>query len=73
MGILNWKYNASDIADWFDKQDEKDWRLHDEWLIRTQLQGETRPVFVFASWFGDRMATMPSEPSASSDSVSSTS
>jgi hypothetical protein len=59
MGILNWKYNASDIADWFDKQDEKDWRLHDEWLIRTQLQGETRPVFVFASWFGDRMATMP--------------
>src|SRR5262249_37351072 len=59
VGIFNWKYTASDIADWFDAEDEKYWRQHDEWLIETQLRGETRPVFVFATWFGDRMATLP--------------
>ncbi|GLS22042.1 hypothetical protein GCM10007874_50590 [Labrys miyagiensis] len=59
MGFWSWKYTASDVADWFDSNDEKYWRDHDEWLISTQLRGETNPVFVFATWFNDRMATLP--------------
>ena len=59
MGFWNWKYNASDIADWFDAQDEKYWRDHDEWLIQSQLRGETRPIFVFATWASDRITTFP--------------
>jgi hypothetical protein len=65
MGFLNWKYTASDVADWFDSGQEKYWRDHDEWLIGTQLRGETNPVFVFAAWYGDRMNTLPQRVSDS--------
>jgi len=59
MGFWNWKYTASDIADWFDAEDEKYWKQHDEWLLQTQMRGESNPVFVFATWYGDRLNTLP--------------
>jgi len=59
MGFWNWKYTASDVADWFDAEDEKYWRQHDEWLIQSQAVGDAHPVFVFASWYGDRINTLP--------------
>lgn len=59
MGFWDWKYVPSDLADWFDAEDEKHWAQHDEWLAKTVLHGESRPVFVLAAQFHDRMATMP--------------
>ncbi len=56
MGIFNWKYNATDIADWFDAQEEKQWRLHDEWLIDTYVRGDTQ-MSVFGLWAYDRFVT----------------
>jgi hypothetical protein len=45
VGFWNWKYNASDLADWFDEQDDKHWREHDEWLIQSQRLGDASPMF----------------------------
>jgi len=64
MGMFDWKYTASDIADWLDTQDEKHWQQHDEWLLRSQQAGDAHPVFVFAAWFNDRMATLPQRTSS---------
>ena len=58
MGFLNWKYTASDLADWFDEQDDKYWREHDDWLIQSQRLGDASPVLVFAAWYNDRLSTM---------------
>jgi len=58
MGFLNWKYTASDLADWFDEQDDKYWREHDEWLIQSQRLGDASPVLVFAAWYNDRLSTI---------------
>jgi len=58
MGFWNWKYNASDLADWFDRQDEKYWRDHDDWLIQSQRLGDAQPIFLFAAWYNDRFSTI---------------
>lgn len=57
MGVFDWKYTAADLADWFDEQDDKHWREHDEWLIQSQRLGNASPVWVFASWASDRIST----------------
>jgi hypothetical protein len=59
MGIWDWKYTASDLADWFDEQDEKYWKRHDEWLLDSQQRGDASPVLLFASWVNDRASTAP--------------
>ena len=59
MGIWDWKYTASDLADWFDEQDEKYWKQHDEWLLDSQRRGDASPVFLFAAWYNDRVTTAP--------------
>jgi Putative peptidoglycan binding domain len=58
VGFLDWKYTASDLADWFDEQDEQYWRQHDDWLIQSQNLGNASPVVVFASWYSDRFNTI---------------
>jgi len=58
VGIFDWKYTASDLADWFDEKDEKYWRDHDEWLIQSQNLGNASPVVVFAAWYNDRLGTI---------------
>ena len=59
MGLFNWKYTASDLADWFDEQDDKYWQDHDDWLMQSQRLSQAEPVFVFAAWFNDRLGTLP--------------
>jgi len=65
MGIFDWKYNASDLADWFDEQEDKHWNEHDEWIIDAYHLGDAQPVFVFASWLGDRIDSLPQRMSSS--------
>lgn len=52
-------FTASDLADLFDKWNEEYWEQQDDWLIQSQQVGDAHPVFVFASWYNNRIATAP--------------
>ncbi|NOT48919.1 MAG: hypothetical protein HOP17_14365 [Acidobacteria bacterium] len=52
-------FTASDLADWFDEQQQKRSDQQDEWLIQSQNLGDAHPFFVFCSWFGNRTSTAP--------------
>jgi hypothetical protein len=52
-------FTASDLADWFDEWQDKQYRLQDEWLIQSQNLGDAHPFFVFCSWYGNRVNTAP--------------
>lgn len=52
-------FTASDIADWFDRMDEEHWNRQDEWLLESLRLQDASPVIVFASWFNNRMGTLP--------------
>ncbi len=52
-------FTASDLADWFDQWQDKQYEQQDEWLIQSQNLGDAHPVFVFCSWFGNRTSTAP--------------
>lgn len=59
MGFWDWKYTASDLADWFDNEIDDYWRQQDEWLIEQHRLGNAHPVIVFASWAGNYISTAP--------------
>jgi hypothetical protein len=52
-------FTASDLADWFDEYQDKQYEQQDEWLIQSQNLGDTHPFFVFCSWYGNRVNTAP--------------
>lgn len=52
-------FTASDLADWFDKWQDKQYEQQDDWLIQSHNLGDAHPFFVFCSWFGDRVNTAP--------------